>query len=261
MAEKFDDALLEQYINTFYGYGNPAGHYWFVGMEEGGGSDFGDVQRRLEVWHQHGKKQFEDLAVYHQALAVAAKNAGFDDKYCRGYTRLFDDPPKLQRTWGKLIQILLSIKGQSITPDLVRAYQQQQLGKENDETCLPELLPLPSRSLKDWLYKDHSQLDYLVDRRQYGQHCAEMRVNGLRQLVETHQPAVVVFYSLHSWYKPRWEQIAGLAFEMHQIENRDFLIGQNQKTVFAITTHPAAKGITNSYFQQVGKSIRHKLNI
>ncbi len=32
-----DDALLEAYMDGFYGYGNLAGPYWFIGMEEGGG--------------------------------------------------------------------------------------------------------------------------------------------------------------------------------------------------------------------------------
>lgn len=98
MAEQFNDALLEKYINTFYGYGNPAGNYWFVGMEEGGGSDFGDIERRLDSWRTRGEKQFEDLAAYHRALAEAAKSAGCDDAHARGYTKYFDDSPKLQRT-------------------------------------------------------------------------------------------------------------------------------------------------------------------
>lgn len=32
------DDLLQSYMETFYGYGSYTGRYWFVGMEEGGGT-------------------------------------------------------------------------------------------------------------------------------------------------------------------------------------------------------------------------------
>ncbi|BAY34333.1 hypothetical protein NIES2107_62380 [Nostoc carneum NIES-2107] len=40
----FDDELLEKIIETFYGYGNYQGNYWFIGMEEAGG-DFKDIKK------------------------------------------------------------------------------------------------------------------------------------------------------------------------------------------------------------------------
>ena len=32
--QKFNDALLSDYMYGFWGYGNLKGDYWFVGMEE-----------------------------------------------------------------------------------------------------------------------------------------------------------------------------------------------------------------------------------
>ena len=40
MEKYFDDSLLETFAETFYGYGNYNGPYWFIGMEEGGGDSF-----------------------------------------------------------------------------------------------------------------------------------------------------------------------------------------------------------------------------
>ncbi len=34
----FNDQLLQNFMQRFYGYGTYAGDYWFVGMEEGGGN-------------------------------------------------------------------------------------------------------------------------------------------------------------------------------------------------------------------------------
>jgi hypothetical protein len=43
-----NDELLEKRIETFYGYGNYQGKYWFIGMEEAGGEDFEDVNCRIK---------------------------------------------------------------------------------------------------------------------------------------------------------------------------------------------------------------------
>ncbi|WP_414575733.1 hypothetical protein [Anabaena sp. CCY 9402-a] len=57
-SDFFDDALLEKRIETFYGYGNYQGKYWFIGMEEAGG-DFQDVNHRINIWANRGKKEIE----------------------------------------------------------------------------------------------------------------------------------------------------------------------------------------------------------
>ena len=42
-----NDKTLESYIHNFYGYGNPRAPYWFIGMEEGGGEDIQNIERRV----------------------------------------------------------------------------------------------------------------------------------------------------------------------------------------------------------------------
>lgn len=80
MTEFFDDELLQEFTQGFYGYGNCNGDCWFVGMEEGGGNSFQDIANRSSAWSQRGKRELEDVAEYHAAIGV---------------TCFFDDPPKL----------------------------------------------------------------------------------------------------------------------------------------------------------------------
>src|SRR5690554_4960378 len=94
----FDSDLLHSFMNTFYGYGNDQAHYWLVGMEEGGGNSFENVQLRLQTWKNRGESEFEDLAKYHIDI---------------GEPKFFTDVKdfKLQRTWNKLIRIVMAIEG------------------------------------------------------------------------------------------------------------------------------------------------------
>jgi hypothetical protein len=47
MPQSSNDQLLSHFMQTFYGYGNYQGDYWFIGMEEGGGDTWAEVQQRL----------------------------------------------------------------------------------------------------------------------------------------------------------------------------------------------------------------------
>ncbi len=53
---KFDDELLSDFINGFWGYGSNNAQFWFVGMEEGGGNTFEELQIRFTEWNERGRK-------------------------------------------------------------------------------------------------------------------------------------------------------------------------------------------------------------
>jgi hypothetical protein len=235
-----DDQLLQEFMLTFYGYGNYKGDYWFVGMEEGGGNSLEGIARKLATWESRGKRELEDLV---------------GEPGTTGVSRYFRENPPIQRTWGGLIRILFSIEGQEATRGQIRRYQRDSLARSGGNTCLLELLPLPSPSIGHWLYGQHSRLPYLKSRDIYKQTCIPGRIATLKKRIEKHKPKVVVFYSLG--YRPYWQQIAGVDFS--PTETDGVYIGQNEHTVFAITKHPAAKGITNEYFRRVGEVIASKL--
>ena len=64
MIEQFDDQLLGEFVQNFYGYGDYSGQFWFIGMEEGGGNSFAEVVKRLDTWARRGRRELEDVAEY-----------------------------------------------------------------------------------------------------------------------------------------------------------------------------------------------------
>lgn len=239
MARKFDDQLLQDYMTRFYGYGNYEGSYWFVGIEEATGDFlefFENITARLNTWRERGRNELEDVAEYHIQM---------------GESRFWGERPKLQTTWNKLIRILLSAERGEVTTENVRAYQSEALGRRGSNTCLLELLPLPSPSVAQWSYAKYTALPFLSSRENYVRHYLPGRIAYLKQRIEEYQPKAVIFYGVG--YQESWRQIARVP--MQQAGQDGPFFGNNGRTVFTITKHPAAKGITNAYFHLVGKNI------
>jgi hypothetical protein len=237
----FDDQLLQDFMNGFYGYGNYSGDYWFVGMEEGGGNSFKNIDQRLQDWNHRNRLELEDIVDYHAKI---------------GAEQYFGIHPKLQPTWNRLIRIALSTDGQGIIhKERVREYQQKYLGRHTSNNCLLELLPLPSPSLRHWLYAQHSNLPCLRSREAYMTCYAQRRATHLQQRIQEFKPKAVIFYSVNPTYISWWNSIAGVEFNEQFIGGDRMFIGKNKQTVFAIVRHPVARGVKNEYFHQVGKII------
>jgi hypothetical protein len=238
--EQIDDKLLEAYMATFYGYGNYAGRYWFVGMEEGGGNSKEEIVKRLTAWNHSNKAELQDLAGHHRGVGI--------DRY-------FGERPRIQRTWGGLIRLLLALQGDPARTEEVRAYQRDHLGSADGETCLLELLPLPSPSTRHWLYAELSTLPQLQTRERYMDYYAPIRAEHIKRRLAEHSPKYVVFYGVHGWYQHWWRKIAGVDFEVVQMNTGTVYVGFGEGTSFAIIKHPAAKGLTNEYFHEAGRTI------
>ena len=235
---KLDDQLLNRFIHTFYGHGNFAGKYWFVGMEEGGGNDLNEVSNRLSVWQKLKEQELVDNADFH---------LGLDE-----IPRYFSDPVKLQRTWMQLIRMVLFAEGKSANLNDLKAFQRDQLGRKDQNTCLLELLPLCSPDSSKWHYAEWSDLPFLKNRDSYRNYCREWRCSHLRSLIETHQPETVVFYS--TGYLKWWQEVTGPAVIFQ--EDNGVRYGVFGKTQFLITHHPATVGVTNEYFEKAGLKIQ-----
>jgi hypothetical protein len=233
MTEHFNDQLLDEFVHTFYGYGNYSGRYWFVGMEEGGGNSFAGITQRLNAWAKRGKHEIEDLKEYHVEIG----------------SRHYSGKTPLQRTWMMLIRILLASKGQVPTTEQVRDYQGESLGKLKGDTCLVELLPLPSPSADHWIYGEYSRLPYLINRKTYEQAFLARRIAHLRQQIKEHRPNAVIFYGFT--YQKHWQEIAGVDFR----QESGARFGRNRTILFTITEHPTAPGVTSEYFHRVGRVI------
>ena len=236
-----NDQLLSEFAATFYGYGNLRGRYWFIGMEEGGGNSVAEINQRLNAWVQGGKRELEDVAEFHKRI---------------GMPEFFTGKAKLQTTWNKLSRIVLSHQGVPPTTDDVRVYQRDKLGRLESETCLLELLPLPSPSTREWLYSSHSTLPQLATRQSYRDYYAPKRAEHLRAMIERQQPRCVIFYSLSLEYMKSWKAIADVDFTETTFGARAYWRGQQGQTVFFVVAHPAEKGITNDYFHEIGRVLK-----
>jgi hypothetical protein len=236
LSQKFDEDLLQAFMQGFYGYGNFEGEYWFVGMEEGGGNSFHEVDQRFEIWDSLGRGELLDVAQFHLKL---------------GMPEFFTEPVKLQSTWNKVIRIILSAEGEKVSLSSVRKYQRDDLGRRSGNSCLIELLPLPSPSTKKWLYAEHTDLPFLRNREAYRDYAIPWRIEGIRERIEKYRPSAVVFYGMV--YQEWWREIADLEFK--PFEQYDFLVANSQATKFIMSKHPVAMGVTNEYFHQIGRAI------
>ncbi len=236
---KFDDELLSDFINGFWGYGSNSAQFWFVGMEEGGGNTFEELQIRFTEWNERGRKPLEDLFEYHENINIS---------------KWFVPNAPIQPTWNKLIRVLLSFKGIVPTRELVRSYQIEQLGRKKGETCLLELLPLPSPSTNQWLYDKHSEISTLLNREQYMQVVGTQRVSQLKRLIVANEPKFVVFYGFG--YLEWWKKISNTQLIEAEIDSKTAYFGKLNNTSIAITQHPVAMGIKLDYFHEVGEILR-----
>lgn len=236
-----DRSALKEFMETFYGYGNLNGAFWLIGMEEGGGHSCQDIEARLHAWQTRGKREIEDSAGYHRAFGV---------------THLFREHPKIQPTWGKLIRLLLAAEGMtSISAQQVREFQRDAFARSHSNHCVLELLPLPSPSTSHWIYGDCSDLPYLANRDHYRTYVAPYRMVHLQSLIQAYQPPCVVFYSFgYRWNY--WENIAGVSLRDHP--DMGCALGRNDHTLFVVTKHPAAKGVTNDYFETIGRLLQRR---
>ena len=172
-----------------------------------------------------------------------------------GLPQWFGKQAKLQPTWSKFCRMILAAEGRPTDTEEVRRYQAEQLGRGDGNSCLMELLPLPSPSLKHWLYERRSQLPQLRDRQTYMEHYASARASHIRKRIAEHQPRAVVFSSVDARYMPWWRAIAGVNFERREAERRAYFVGERGRTQFVVTNHPVAMGITNAYFHEIGRVI------
>lgn len=242
-TELFDDVLLKDFTERFFGYGRLRSSTWFIGKEEGGGGSFVEIARRIDEWDHRGRLPIEDVVEFHEHI---------------GQGHFFDDRAKPQKTWRGLIRIALAAQEKLATSDDILAYQKTSLGRHGSDNCLLELLPLPSPSTNEWIYGKHSKLAYLASRAKYFRHFCDSRATSIRSMLRVHRPRVVVFYSVDKGYMKWWKFIAGVKFERVEL-TKEYYRGFDEWTTFVITQHPGNRGNFGSYFDEIGRVVAERL--
>ena len=232
-----DPSLLREYMEGFWGFGNPERSLWFVGMEQGGGGSQEELQKRLDSWALRGRGRFDDLHEY--CLAIGE----------RRWTR---PHPPIQPTWKHLIRLALLSVGEEPHLESIRRFQGEDLGRRSGNTCLIELLPLPARNLSTWRYDKWTTFPELSSRQGYLTDVGARREVGLRTLIDQHAPRTVMFYGLG--YRERWQRIVGAPFVDAGIEGVS--VARRGPTLCFRVPHPVARGVTTALFETIGHRIR-----
>ena len=227
-------------MSEFFGYGAPNATFWFVGMEEGGGDSFKEIERWLSCWDQRGRRQLEDLRAFHEAFGEHRWHLH----------------RQLQKTWSHLIRIYLSANFRSTEEDVVCEYQVEKLGRDGEDTALLELFPLPSPSTSSWHYGTWSTLDALASRESYVKKLARPRIESLRRLLTESHPKAVVFYG--TTYRDIWKQITptGGRSQWFEVAGSTIELTEHEGTAYAICAHPSKRGISSGYFSTLGRKLR-----
>lgn len=241
-ATQLNSALLTNYVESFYGFGNWEAPIWFVGIEEAGGWRQRDIDRRLQAWARDGRAELEDAPTFYPAS---------------GNARWHGTTAALQPTWAQLLRMLLAARAVSTTNGAILDYQRGHLGRRNGETCLAELLPLASPSIKEWHYSNWSKLRWLETRERYYAHLLVARAAGLARRIKEHKPEVVIFYG--TTFLNTWSCISGATWA--QAIERKLLHYTNGHTNFFVTKHPLDPALgsgRDSYFQEIGNYFLEK---
>jgi hypothetical protein len=167
----------------FIGYGNPAGSFWFLGIEERGVGDRTTLWAELLV-RANNFAPIEDLkaALEHPAFASTFQVGQYVP------------------TWLIMSKIVLRLSGDPDWQEYSHAqpYQAEQLGRRGGQTFLSELLPLPAGNVDDWPYPNlFATKDIYRDKVLPG------RVDTLRHLLSRHQPTYVFCYGKSYWSQYR----------------------------------------------------------
>jgi hypothetical protein len=215
-------------------------------MEERGGDNFENAEKRMRVWARRGKKAFEDLVGYHYAI---------------NETKYFQSPkPKIQPTWRGLIHIALAARGKRVTTERIRTCQQRRWGRSGGDVCLAELFPLPSPNAQTWHYAEWTTLSELRSRDSYYREWGPRRVQALQEKIKKHQPKAVVFYgSSHDKY---WKNIAVTRGEVAPRSDRRIrLLRSGPPTTFIAIPHTTSFGLGGAYFDEVGSFVRKAFDL
>lgn len=235
--------VLKDFMHNFYGYGNYDSDLWFIGIEEGGGNDIGEVEKRLNVWKDRGSKELEDLFEYHMEIGI--------DKY-------FKKGPVKQKTWSKLIHLILSYHNRESGDNHIRGYQKDRLGRADGESCLMELLPLPSPGNNSWNYDTFSNMEMLKTHEIYRDAIANHRVRNIRKKINEHRPRNVIFYAKDKKYINHWLDIIDLKGVPIEHAKESFIFIKENNTNYIITKHPTAYGVSNEHYAEIGRFLREK---
>ena len=203
----------------FQGYGRKAAPYWFIGMEEGGGS-LEELRKRAGSFNP-----VEDLYAAHKKI---------------GFSMHRHVP-----TWRVMSKLIMAMQGTSGWEETssAREYQATRLGRADGDTFLTELLPLPSRSTGVWPYPS-----IFPTRADYYEAVRPGRIGWLRSEISAHRPRFVICYGKGNW---RHHQNIFSDVEFRPELNEKIRIGQREHSTILLLPFLSYDLVTTALIKQI----------
>lgn len=132
--------------------------------------------------------------------------------------------------------LLMAFRGRSTDRENLRKYQREEWGVFDGETCVIELSGLPANSFKVPRERDLFRQE---------------RIKVIRQRMDEYKPELVVMYGLSE--TKHWERLAGCPFPPDNIL-------AVESTIFALTPHPASRGLNDTYWMGLAERLRKAAN-
>jgi len=165
-------------IVNFLGYGRASAPVCFIGIEEG----IGDMTSNEAKMNLKARGHFEDtmdLYCAHLRLLKGGKPIGIENKL-----------PSTQ-VWRWMAKIMLAFRGcdRWNDPELAKDYARFQLGRNNGETFMTELSPIPAKNAGDknwmqWFTEHDSELARKLSERR----------DKLKELLKQNSSSLVICY-------------------------------------------------------------------
>jgi hypothetical protein len=208
-----------QRLYRFRGYGNPAGRFWFIGIEERGEGIVEELRVRLKY------REVEDLL--HSQSPEVWGHAELWKKFDPDWEDF--NPDKLIPTWSTMIRFVLCLSGDTEweDPKRVRKYQRESFGKLDGETFLADILPLPKPSDAYWpaFWPFH-------DWDAYAHEVLHGRQRMFADLIASNRPEYVFCYG-----KGYWAHFKGLLpnATFKQLDGGRFEVARSGATTLVLT--------------------------
>jgi hypothetical protein len=212
-------SAIELMAQGCYGYGRWDAPYWFIGPEQGGS----DNSLRAPAFAKCQSDGLCDCKEFHRVI---------------GETRWHRDYPELQRTWRRLMMLLMPSLGYGVSNDELRVYQRDLWGmRDSGETCVIELGGLAAKNLKT-----------PSDRKSFREERIELIKTRIGKCESG--PKLVVMYGSGS--KEAWNRIS----DCHFVHGECVKPG---RTLFAFMRSPTAIGETDDKWIRLGERIAERL--
>jgi hypothetical protein len=216
---------------SFLGYGNPAGSFWFLGMEEAAAGSDESLKRNINV-----RLQFKDGVM---DLKEAHVKERINYLYWEG-----KPGRKLPSTWVWMAKFVRGLVDNETNADhwltdtqAAKEFVRNHLGRSHSNTFLVDLLPLPKASANRWPSVFENWFGF-KSMDEYKQALLPQRIALLKNAIERYRPKYLFAYGNYSRgrYRHYEEVVSGTEWKATPLPNTRIHVGvlsSSTRVIFA----------------------------